>query len=65
MRIVNNRKGCKLIIKSGSINLFRCLVVLLCLIPGCFIFYYSTYLDKLKQLNSIKANEDLNGKRVL
>lgn len=46
-------------------NLWRCLLVLLCLVPGCFIFYYSTYLDKLKQLNSIRVNDDLSENNLL
>lgn len=59
MRIItSNRKCCKLILKGGSINLWRCLLVMLCLVPGCLIFYYSTYLDKLKQLK--RVNEDFS-----
>ena len=58
MRIVaNNRKCSKLILKGGSINLWRCLLVLLCLAPGCLIFYYSTYLDKIKQLKRVNVDD--------
>ena len=47
-------------IKSGGINLWRCVLVLLCLVPGCLIFFYSTYLDSIKQLNSKRANDELS-----